>query len=68
MLTENNVIENLVPFEEACTILGYKRSYLYAAIADGRLKAVKVGKYTRIPAAELRRFRNSITRPFHSVA
>ena len=66
MLSEA-LFDRQVPFDEACAFLGYKRSYIYAAIAAGRLRAVKVGKYTRIHQSELQRFRGSITRPFEAM-
>lgn len=41
---------------EAAQVAGIGRSTLYAAMADGQLRAVKLGKRTLIPAEELRRF------------
>jgi excisionase family DNA binding protein len=41
---------------EAVRAAGIGRSTLYEAMATGRLKAVKLGSRTLIPAVELRRF------------
>jgi excisionase family DNA binding protein len=41
---------------EAAQMLGVSRAFLYREIAAGRLKTVKLGAATRIPAEELRRY------------
>ena len=41
---------------EAAELLGVSRAFLYREIAAGRLKPVKLGAATRIPAEELRRY------------
>jgi excisionase family DNA binding protein len=41
---------------EAAELLGVSRAFLYREIAAGRLKPVKLGVSTRIPAEELRRY------------
>ena len=41
---------------EAAQMLGVSRAFLYREIAAGRLKTVKLGAATRIPADELRRY------------
>lgn len=44
--------------KEAVEVTGIGRTTLYSHIADGNLKAVRVGGRTIIPADELRRFVN----------
>ena len=46
----------LLRLDEAARALGVSRATLYRLIAAGRLRAVRVGRATRIPARELERF------------
>lgn len=41
---------------EAGEILGLRRSKIYTEVQAGRLKVVKIGKATRVPADELHRY------------
>lgn len=46
----------LYSVEEAGELLSFKRSKMWQFISQGRIRAVKVGKATRIPADELHAF------------
>jgi excisionase family DNA binding protein len=52
---------------EACAAAGIGRTKLYEAIADGRLKARKLGKRTLILRDDLRQFLAALP-PVHCVA
>ena len=51
---------------EACEVAGIGRTKLYEAIADGRLKARKLGKRTLILRDDLRQFLAALP-PAHCV-
>jgi excisionase family DNA binding protein len=55
---------------EAAHIAGFGRSTLYAAMASGRIRGVKLGRRTLVPADELRRFIEGLppARPAQSVS
>jgi excisionase family DNA binding protein len=46
----------LVRPDEAAALLGIGRSKVYAMLAAGELPAVRVGRLTRVPVTELRRW------------
>lgn len=46
----------LVRPEEGAEILGLTRTRIYALIASGRLRSVKVGRSRRIPMEDIERF------------
>jgi len=46
----------LVPVPEAAQLLGIGRTRTWQLIYEGRLKAVRIGRRTLIPRAELERF------------
>ena len=46
----------LLRVSEAADRLSISRAFLYEQIAAGRLRALKIGAATRIPASELERF------------
>jgi len=48
--------ERLLGVPEAAEQLGIGRSRLYAELAAGRVRHVKAGRRTLIPASEVRRF------------
>ena len=63
-----NIIEHEgLSIAEACTIAGIGRTKLYEAIADGSLKARKLGKRTLILRDDLRQFLAALP-PAHCVA
>ena len=47
--------------EEAATQLAVGRTFLWGLIVRGEIKTVKLGRATRIPASELRRFVAKLT-------
>jgi excisionase family DNA binding protein len=63
-----SVHDRQVSFDEAETFLGYRRSAIYEMIKAGRLRPVKVGKFTRFYQSELRRYLDDNTRPYRGVA
>jgi excisionase family DNA binding protein len=46
---------------EAARLLRLSRATVYKLIAEGRLRPAKIGRSTRIPAAELERFVREVT-------
>ena len=42
--------------EEACGLLACGKTYLWDLVAKGEIRTVKLGRATRIPATEIRRF------------
>lgn len=46
----------LYPVHDVMAATGYSRSTIYAAINDGRLPVVRLGRSVRIPAAALNRW------------
>lgn len=46
----------LYRIDEAAALLSCGKTFVWGLIAKGELKTVKLGRSTRIPAAELRRF------------
>lgn len=56
MTQEDHHSRLLVRIPEACDRLSLGRSTIYALIAKGEIKAVKVGAAVRIPASELERW------------
>ena len=56
MNIHTNIQREGLSIAEACTASGVGRSKLYEAIADGRLKARKLGKRTLILQDDLRQF------------
>lgn len=51
--------------KEAATAMGVGKTTLYAAIADGRLRALKLGNRTLIPAESLHAWLASLPRATH---
>jgi excisionase family DNA binding protein len=46
--------------DKACEVSGFGKTKLYEEIGSGRLRAVKVGRRTLIPADDLRAFIESL--------
>ena len=46
--------ENFIGVDEAARLLGVPKSWIYAAIREGRIKSYKIGKYRRFLPSELR--------------
>jgi excisionase family DNA binding protein len=61
-----SIQDRQVSFAEAERILGYERSSIYQMIKSGKIRAVKVGKFTRFYESELARFLDDNTRPFQA--
>jgi excisionase family DNA binding protein len=55
-MKHHEVRKLLLRVDEAAAALGVSRASMYRLLAAGRLRAVRVGRSTRIPAAELERF------------
>ena len=55
-MVQDNAFRLLLRVDEAARVLGVSRATLYRLVAAGRLRAVRVGRATRIPARELERF------------
>lgn len=53
----------LLTINQAADALGIKRTYLYELVRDGKLRSVKLGRLTRIPATDLRSFAAKLGRP-----
>jgi excisionase family DNA binding protein len=47
--------------DEAANQLSVGRTFLWGLISKGEIRAVKVGRATRIPASEIRRFVAKLT-------
>jgi excisionase family DNA binding protein len=52
----NSIAPRLLDTEAACRALSIRRSKLYALLADGSLRGVKIGAKRLIPADEIERF------------
>ena len=55
-MSEDDSGQLLIRIPDACERLALGRSTIYALIAKGEIKAVKIGAAVRIPAAELERW------------
>ena len=48
--------ESLLTVPEVCRMLGVGRTFLYAEIAAGRLRTIRIGRLRRIQRAEVLRY------------
>jgi excisionase family DNA binding protein len=55
-MPQENSPRLLLRVDEAAARLSVSRASLYRLLSSGRLRAVRVGRATRIPARELERF------------
>jgi excisionase family DNA binding protein len=55
-VVHDNSEKLLLRVDEAAARLSVSRASLYRLLTSGRLRAVRVGRATRIPARELERF------------
>ncbi len=46
----------LIDVNEACSLLGVKRTFLFSLLASGRLRSVKLGRLRRIARADLEEY------------
>ena len=52
-------IENLNSTDIACKILGVGKTSLYKYMKEGKIRAIKIGKLTKIPDSSIREFIDS---------
>lgn len=60
MLKDLHPAGGMSPINEVCMRNGVGRSYLYAEIKAGRLRAVKVGRHTHVKHEDEIAWRNSL--------
>jgi excisionase family DNA binding protein len=58
---QNNELDRYFSIAEACRILGWERSTVYARVKTGRLKAIRLDGSVKIPRSELVRYIASAT-------
>jgi excisionase family DNA binding protein len=62
MVVGERAVRLLFKVSEAAEQLGLSRATVYKEIARGAIKPVKIGAATRLPAEELRRYVDSLTK------